>query len=136
LTLEIGISDEPGSLEYYSFEEPAFNTFDHKLADTRDSKILSRTLINVYRLSEILNEHLNSGQQIDFMSVDVEGHDLQVLRSNDWKRFRPKYILAESLRSPSVYETLQSDLSLYMASVDYILFAKTVNTLFFADGKR
>jgi hypothetical protein len=29
------------------------------------------------------------------MSVDVEGHDLQVLASNDWNRFRPKFVVVE-----------------------------------------
>ena len=32
---------------------------------------------------------LAAGQSIDFMNVDVEGHDLEVLESNDWQRFRP-----------------------------------------------
>ena len=35
------------------------------------------------------------GQAIDFLNVDVEGHDLEVLESNDWKRFRPKVIVVE-----------------------------------------
>ena len=46
-------------------------------------------------LAEVLERHLPPGQTIDFMNVDVEGHDLEVLESNDWQRFRPKVIVVE-----------------------------------------
>lgn len=29
------------------------------------------------------------------MSVDAEGHDLNVLRSSDWVRYRPELVLVE-----------------------------------------
>ena len=46
-------------------------------------------------LAEILERHLPPGQAIDFMNVDVEGHDFEVLESNDWKRFRPRIVVVE-----------------------------------------
>ena len=30
------------------------------------------------------------------MSIDTEGFDLKVLKSNDWKKFKPKLICIES----------------------------------------
>jgi FkbM family methyltransferase len=33
---------------------------------------------------------------IDFLSVDVEGHERQVLTGNDWSRFRPRVALVEA----------------------------------------
>ena len=38
-------------------------------------------------------------QPIDFFSIDVEGLDLSVLKSNNWNRYRPTYILAELLET-------------------------------------
>ncbi|MCW5198181.1 FkbM family methyltransferase [Desulfobulbus sp. F3] len=32
---------------------------------------------------------------IDFLSVDAEGVDLKVLKSNDWNKYRPYIVLAE-----------------------------------------
>lgn len=32
---------------------------------------------------------------IDFMSVDVEGLDFEVLSSNNWNKYRPKVIITE-----------------------------------------
>jgi FkbM family methyltransferase len=34
---------------------------------------------------------------IDFLKIDVEGAEKAVLSGNDWKRFRPKVVLAEAL---------------------------------------
>ncbi|MHC5939488.1 FkbM family methyltransferase [Nostoc sp.] len=31
------------------------------------------------------NQYLPLNQEIDFLSVDVEGSDLQVLKSNNWQ---------------------------------------------------
>jgi hypothetical protein len=68
------------------------------------------------------------GTSIDFLSVDVEGLDLQVLRSNDWERFAPEYVLAEDLSSETVEDALRTPVAAFMRSVGYALFAKTVHT--------
>jgi hypothetical protein len=46
-------------------------------------------------LSEVLNRHVPVGMEIDIMSVDLEGTELAVLRTSDWERFRPKFIVIE-----------------------------------------
>src|SRR4051794_36419849 len=48
-----------------------------------------RTLsVETKRLDEVLERHA-SGRTIDFMNVDIEGHEIVALSSNDWERFRP-----------------------------------------------
>lgn len=51
--------------------------------------------VAVVPLNEALETYLPPGQFIDFMNVDIEGHDLEALRSNDWRRFRPRFIVVE-----------------------------------------
>ena len=65
------------------------------------------------------------------MSIDVEGFDLDVLRSNDWRQFKPKVILAEDYGSESIEKSLASSVAYFLGTNDYVMFAKTVNTLFF-----
>jgi len=48
-------------------------------------------------LKEVLSRYVPQGTQIDFLSVDVEGMELQVLQSNDWNQYRPKIALIEQL---------------------------------------
>jgi len=92
--------------------------------------------VNVLPLSLVLDSNLPVGQNIDFMSVDVEGLDFDVLKSNDWTKYRPKFVLAEILSS-SMHEIEQTSIGRLMTDVGYVIYAKCVNTVFFkaADQK-
>lgn len=66
-------------------------------------------------LASILDEYLaDLGEEIDLISVDCEGHDMEVLRSNDWSRFRPKLILVENHR-----QSKDSDPEVFLAQYGY-----------------
>lgn len=136
VNLQLGVSDRAGTMTYYAFDEPALNTFDRELVDWRlantSYKLIKTIEIPVVRLDSILQEHLPKGQGIDFMSVDVEGHDLAVLRSNDWTRYRPKCVLAEAI-GKSIEEDMRSEIFLYMKDCGYELLGKTYNTLVFRE---
>lgn len=47
------------------------------------------------RLAELCERHGLS--DIDFLKIDVEGAEGDVLAGNDWARFRPKVVLAEAI---------------------------------------
>ena len=82
------------------------------------------------RLDEVLAEKLPAGQAVDFFTVDVEGHDLQVLQSNNWDAVRPKIVIAEALGT-DVAKVQASEMAQFMDSVGYDFYAKTVNSSFF-----
>lgn len=136
INLNCGVNNANGSLDYYMFNEPALNTFDKELLNDRLSKtdyFLKRTIqIKVYRLSELLEKFVPKDKKIDFMSVDVEGLDLNVLMSNDWNRFRPKYLLTEQLGLESI-ENLNFPIHDYMRSVEYQAKFRTYNTIVYED---
>ncbi len=69
--------------------------------DTRSGKTLR---VPCRRLDSILKEHLPTGQTIDFVSVDCEGGDLSVLRSNDWERYQPRVVAVEDWQKESASE--------------------------------
>jgi len=64
------------------------------------------------------------------MNVDVEGLDIEVLKSNDWVKYRPRFILVESLRS-SLEDIKDNPVYGYLKQNGYLFIAKTYNTLFF-----
>jgi len=136
VNLETGISDNPGELIYYIFEESALNTFNQEVASSANSTLISKNIVYVQRLSDVLSQYLMKNQQIDFLTIDVEGLDLQVLRSNDWTRYRPSYVLTEALDMRDIAHVLESELHQYMHAIGYTLYAKAVNTLFYADIHR
>jgi len=138
VNLSLGVSERPGRLTYYVFSDPALNTFDESLKKDREAhtpyRVGGTTKIAVDRLESILEKHLPQGQRIDFMSIDVEGLDLQVLRSNDWQRFRPEFVLVEALDF-RLEQAAGHPIHLFMHEIGYELVAKTLNTLFYRDRK-
>jgi FkbM family methyltransferase len=135
INLGFGVGDIEGQLAYFMFNEPALNSFDRVLSEQRQDhryRIIDTKSISVKRLAHILQEYMPAQTPIDFMSIDVEGYDLQVLQSNDWSRFRPACVLVESygfdLGKP-VGEPIHS----FLEKQNYGLFAKTFNTLLYLD---
>ena len=132
INLEMGISDRPGELTYWMFDEPALNSFDQDVVQQRIAQtgytLIGKKQINVARLDSVLENYIKPDTTIDFMSVDTEGHDLSVLKSNDWTRFRPSWLLVESLGQNVALDKIQTEQHLFLLSKDYGLYAKTVNT--------
>ena len=132
--LNLGVSDSEGELLFYQFEDGAYSTFSQNLAENLLSqmsiKLRNKIKIPVQKLSTILKDNLQPGQAIDVMSVDVEGFDFNVLKSNDWGRFKPKIILVE-LQSKNIPEVVDSEINKYLSSFGYILYSKLVHTAIF-----
>ena len=53
-------------------------------------------MVEVRTLEKILDENLPKGVKIDFLSVDTEGMDEEVLESNNWNKYCPSVVLVES----------------------------------------
>lgn len=135
ITIEIGVSDVPGSLTYWSFEEPAYKTFEQDLAEERSttevSRLVEKKSIQALPLRDILSDYIHGSQPIDFLTVDVEGFDLKVLRSNDWNRYRPRIVLCEVL-GVQFHEITLDEVYVFMQSVGYSLQSKLNMTAVFA----
>jgi FkbM family methyltransferase len=136
INLNCGVAKKNGSLEYYMFDEPALNTFDNGILRDRiqstDYKLMNTVDIEVVTLASLLNKHLPDNMKVDYLTVDVEGLDLEVLQSNDWVKFRPKWVLVEQLNLVDI-ESLDFEIHHFMKSINYALFAKTFNTLFYKE---
>ena len=133
VNLECGISGEEGEMTYFIFDEPALNTFSEELAreyQENGRKLISRQTVATRTLGSLLDEYMPAGTEIDFMSVDVEGLDLQVLRSNDWQRYRPYILVVEAL-DMELARLGEAEMYNYLAELNYEWVAKTFNTLFF-----
>lgn len=132
INLEVPVSDRRETLTYYMFNEPALNGFSRELAQARnglrDYRVIGQRDIDTTTLEELLDEHLPAGQEIDFMSVDVEGLDLNVLKSGNWQKYRPVFVLAEILES-TIDSLPDSRIHAFMTDAGYTPCAKTANTV-------
>ncbi len=115
ININCGISNEKRIMKYYRFEEPAFNTFDEN--EFRGIRIPKESIdVEVRTLKSILAEY--RVDNIDFMNIDVEGMEMQVLQSNDWERYRPSYILIEQ-KNISAQELVKSNIYKYLRNFGY-----------------
>jgi len=129
----VGTSKEEAN--YHLFQDSALNTLSAERAaqvrESGQSKPLKQVKLTVSSLEKILDRHLPSAVKIDFLSVDVEGAEMDVLHSNNWKKYRPKILLVEALSSLSLKEVLRDEVVQYLESQGYELFGRTLNTLYF-----
>lgn len=133
INIECGVAGSRGKLVYHRFNEPALNTFDAAEATHKNKppyRLIDTVEVPVERLDELLGKYLPSGQQIDFFSVDVEGKDEEVLRSNDWRLYRPRVILTETLRT-DILNMGECPVVQFLCSVGYRPVSKAYNTTFF-----
>lgn len=127
INLEYAIGNRKRTLDFQMFTKPALNTFDKKraqvISNSKQSQLKKTVRIQTRRLDDILNHHLSEHQHIDLLNIDVEGFELQVLKSNDWKKFKPDIILVENFHYlPSLS---------YLKKYEYEPFAQTYSTQFF-----
>jgi FkbM family methyltransferase len=136
VNLELAISESAEVLTFYAFSEPGLSGFSKALSEERDgqfdySKLMFKKEMQTHTLARVLDEHLPPGQKIDFLNVDVEGLDLQVLRSNNWDKYRPSVILAEDLNVRTLDQVADSEVARFLRDQGYTPLAKTFRTLIF-----
>lgn len=134
----MGVALKKDVLEYMEFEDSATNTFSKKQAD-RNTKEAGRKFVRkvnlvVMPLRDILAINDMEGTSIDLMSVDVEGMDLPVLKSNDWSKFRPRILICEDLDFDLDNPT-KSAVMRYLSGLGYGLVDKTPFSLVFRDKR-
>lgn len=107
VNLNVGVSDQVGALTFHELppESSGGSTFSAEQAERhRTSGIPSEALtVEVTTLARICEEHVTA--TIDFLSVDVEGFERQVLTGGDWARWRPRVVLVEATQPTTTIPT-------------------------------
>lgn len=134
INLEIPVGNTENILTYNIFNDKALNGFSNDISNKRefDSKyfIESKIEMQVSKLSLILDKYLPKNKEIDFLTIDVEGLDFEVLKSNDWTKYKPKCVLVEILES-SLHDIYKNRIATFLRSHGYEIYAKTVYTVIF-----
>lgn len=91
-------------------------------------RIQKKIKVDTDTLKNILSSHLTSVQSIDFMSIDCEGHDLNVLKSNDWELYRPRVIIVEDHSM-----NINSEIDSFLKSKDYYYYCRIYLTKVFLE---
>ena len=97
LNLNIAASSKKTVLEYLNFHEKSpINKIktDHLNQDQSEQEIKQ---INSDTLNSILENSVFKDRKIDFLSIDVEGHELEVIKGFNLEKYKPSIVVIEYL---------------------------------------
>lgn len=99
INLNCGVAVREGTLTFFEFPTvDGWSTFVPELAAHYRSEQGLEPLerpVPVRTLASICDEHVGD-RTIDFLKVDVEGFEAQLLYGGDWQRWRPRIVLIEA----------------------------------------
>lgn len=133
INIECGVGLKNEQLTFYQFNETALNTFSKKeaLSKNKDGyKIIKSNFLQVESLENLLDKYMPRNTKIDFLNIDVEGKDEEVLISNNWEKYKPNYILVEILREKYIANS-NSSIKKFLKSIGYIPINKIFDTYIF-----
>jgi FkbM family methyltransferase len=136
LILNMGIAaDQTSMADFYSFNgyHSAWNTFLKADADIKMKESGIPYSISKVKLDSVKNILQNNTiDTVNFISIDVEGWDLEILKSIDFSVVKPELICVETIFF-SMNNTLKKNHEIieYMQTRGYKVYADTnLNTLF------
>ena len=106
LNIHSGISNKKTKLTmYYRKEINMLNTLDEKIAKIHFRNGYSKRIIKVNTLNFFISKNFKKLDKIDFMNIDVEGVELDVLKSLNFKAYKPKLICIEIHNKNNMFDT-------------------------------
>jgi FkbM family methyltransferase len=137
--LNVGIGydfdeDKTVSFEFYIMSSRTLNTFSKEEAErldrTSDYKIIDKINVPVMHINKLFKEHFVP----DFISIDVEGIDFEIIKSINLDEYRPIVFCIETAEfSPippgkKTYKCIE-----YLTERGFILYADTFNNSILID---
>jgi FkbM family methyltransferase len=133
INLNIAISTMKNSCVYYKFKEAALNTTDINILKMRERqgyKCIKKIDVQTQTLSQVLSKYCKINSAIDILKIDVEGKELDVLKSNNWKKFIPEIIICEII-NVDIVKMLNNSVYKFLKSKNYLLYCKLIQNVFF-----
>ncbi|MDD5570126.1 MAG: FkbM family methyltransferase [Bacteroidales bacterium] len=115
------VSDEEKEMDLYKFDRNAVSTFDENTAEEWKKKwnLLKIEKYRTTTLNKILEMYMPStNEKIDFLSIDVEGMDYNVLKSVDLNKYKPKLIIIET-HNFNITKFADNEITKYLRKFDY-----------------
>jgi FkbM family methyltransferase len=95
IVLNVGVAPEAGMMTYYMFENNIYNTLSDVIAAQSTSALVGTRCVPVVTLDSIIEEHFG-GVYPEFLQIDVEGLDYDILNTCDFGENPPLVICAEA----------------------------------------
>ncbi|MDQ6962941.1 MAG: FkbM family methyltransferase [Mariprofundaceae bacterium] len=136
--LNIGMATESSVMDFFVMSPPTLSTFSQEEAQRYEQeaghKITSTISVQVQTFSEVVDSYFK-GISPDFVSLDVEGLDYDILKSIDFSVYRPRVFCIETIvftkKRSSEGAGRHDKIDTLMLENNYIKYADTnVNTIY------
>lgn len=137
VNLNMGIGPHEAEMDFYVMSIRTLNTFSateaRKYVERHGLRIVDTRRVRVQTFAQAVDAHM--GRTPDLVSLDVEGLDLDILRSIDFSRYRPHVFCVETIsyaagdgsgiKSPEIHALMLEN--------EYMLYADTyINSIYVA----
>lgn len=138
INLNIGISDKEEELDFYIMEDDTLSTFskiESEHMQTQGNVLREVKKVKLTTVAHIIDQHCE-GIFPDFLSIDVEGMDFEILQSINFDHSRPKVICVEAANySPIGAGARRNELIDFLVSKGYYEYANTNLNAIMVDRK-
>ena len=133
ISLNVAVSSKTGFINSYIFDRGSgLNTLEKKWAE-KWKKIINKDYetnkIKREKLTSLLKKY-NSPKNFELLNIDVEGHEIEVLKGLDFNLYKPKIIVIE-IHAKKTLDILKSDVYKYLEKKNYELISQYYHTSFF-----
>ena len=137
VNLNVGIGPRAAEMDFYVMSERTLNTFSaaeaRNYVEQHGLHVVETKRIRVQTFAQTVDAHM--GRAPDLVSLDVEGLDLDILRSIDFSRYRPHAFCVETISYASGDGSgiKNADIHALMLGNGYMLHADTyINSIYVA----
>ncbi|MFZ5765135.1 MAG: FkbM family methyltransferase [Thermodesulfobacteriota bacterium] len=140
VVLQAGIGSIGSSeARLYCFDNAYLNTFSREEADKIEQygkhRVVRTETVRLLDVNTILADYFDHGP--DFLSLDVEGFDLEILAALDFNRFRPRVLCVETLiYTEDNTEKKREEIFSLMEGNGYLLYGDTYINSIFVDREK
>jgi FkbM family methyltransferase len=135
LNMGIGFSEKKELADFYQMSSKALNTFSKEEAlrinEQNQYSIQEVRKIELININNVLETYF-SKNKLDFLSIDIEGLDVKVLNSIDFKKYYPKVICVETTgfnQKPA--QKAETPIQRFLSENGYFVYADTfINTIY------
>lgn len=125
----LGESEGEGEIAIYDDHALSSAVCTHNTGRRNKARLIEHRKVSIRSLTSVLDEHA-APSQIAFLSIDVEGMDLMVLKGIDFNRYHPQLIAIED----AAFDPLRphsGEIVTFLVNRGYRLYAHVYPTLFF-----
>jgi FkbM family methyltransferase len=135
INLEIALGAENRNFDMNFFPGTGLSTLNETVAEKHihSGWIFDKQTVEVSTLTSLCDQYIPKGQDVHFLKVDVEGFEEDVLKGNDWTKYRPWVVVVEATMPTSQQENYDLWEPIILNACYRFAYADGLNRFYVAD---